>query len=506
MPSTIDKSVNQRFSSRWAFLLSAIGIAVGTGNIWRFPRIAAQNGGEEGAGAFLVTWIIFLFLWSIPLIIAEYALGRRQRMGTVGTFATVVGKKFAWMGAFLAFVSTAITFFYSVIVGWCIFYFINMLTNPLPLSTQSAMAVWNNFQSGGWPMLFHAMAMGLGALAIWRGITSIEWINKILIPILLLIVMASVIRAITLPEAGAGIAYLFNPQWDQLLEPKIWIAALTQNAWDTGAGWGLFLTYATYIRRKYGVVKNAFTTGIGNNIVSLLAALMIFGTVFSVLKTEMGMTKPEILEIMRTSGPASTGLTFIWMPQLFARMFLGKTLAILFFLGLSFAGFSSLIAQLELPTRVLIDGGMKRSTAVFSVVGVGYLLGIPSALYLNFLSNQDFVWGIALMISGAFVAIATIRFGVTRLRVKEILVDKNDLKLGRWWDGVLKFFVPAAAVILLIWWLYISVSVYSPDQWYNPFDLYSIMSAVVQWGIALILLLLLNRWMAERTLEHWTTK
>ena len=501
MTSTIDQSVNQRFSSRWAFLLSAIGIAVGTGNIWRFPRIAAQNGGEEGAGAFLVTWIIFLFLWSIPLIIAEYALGRKQRMGTVGTFATVMGKKFAWMGAFLAFVSTAITFFYSVVVGWCIYYFIIMLTHPLPLSTETAMAVWDNFQSEGWPMLFHAMAMGLGALAIWRGVTSIERVNKILIPILLLIVIISVIRAITLPGAAVGIAYLFKPQWNQMLEPKIWIAALTQNAWDTGAGWGLFLTYAAYMKRQYGVVKNAFTTAIGNNLVSLLAALMIFGTVFSVLRTELGMTKPEILDIMRTSGPASTGLTFIWMPQLFARMILGKPLAILFFLGLAFAGFSSLIAQLELPTRVLIDGGMKRSRAVIVVVCIGYLLGIPSALYLNFLTNQDFVWGLALMISGAFVAIATIRFGVTQLREREILTDKNDLKLGRWWDSVLKFFIPAAAVVLLVWWLYISATVYSPDQWYNPFNLYSVMTAVAQWGVVVALLLLLNRWMANKTLD-----
>ena len=500
MASTIDTSVNQRFSSRRAFLLSAIGIAVGTGNIWRFPRIAAQNGGEEGAGAFLVTWVIFLFLWSIPLIIAEYALGRKQRMGTIGTFAGIIGEKFAWMGAFVAFVSTAITFFYSVVVGWCIFYFIEMLTHPLPLSMEAARAVWDNYQSGGWPLFFHALAIGLGGLVIWRGVTSIERVNKILIPILLLIVFASVVRAVTLPEAGAGIAYLFRIEWDQLLQPKIWLAALTQNAWDTGAGWGLFLTYATYMKRKHGVVKNAFTTGIGNNFVSLLAALMIFGTVFSVLRTEMGLSNPEVMEIMRTSGPASTGLTFIWMPQLFARMILGKPLAILFFLGLSFAGFSSLIALLELPTRVLVDAGLKRSTAVVGVVGVGYLLGIPSALYLDFLSNQDFVWGVALMISGAFVAFATIRYGVTRLRERELLTDKNDMKLGRWWDVVLKFFVPVAAVVLLIWWLYISATVYSPDQWYNPFDLYSVMTAIVQWSVVLVLLLLINRWMAQRTL------
>ena len=107
---------------------------------------------------------------------------------------------------------------------------------------------------------------------------------------------------------------------------------------------------------------------------------------------------------MRTSGPASTGLTFIWMPQLFARMVFGHPLAVLFFLGLSFAGFSSLIAMLELPVRIVVDAGVRRSHAILFIVVVSYLLGIPSARNLDLLSNQDFVWGVALMLSGAMVA------------------------------------------------------------------------------------------------------
>ena len=349
------------FSSRLGFILSALGIAIGTGNIWRFPRIVAQNGGEEGAGAFLVAWIAFLFLWSIPLIIGEYALGMKYRSGVVGTFIKAAGRRFAWMGAFVAFVATAITFFYSVVVGWCIYYFIYTLTHPLPTSMEASMEIWNNYQGGGWPLVSHALAMGFGALAIWKGVSSIEKVNKILIPTLLVILILSVIRALTLEGAWDGVAYLFKPEWSQLAKPRIWIQALTQNAWDTGAGWGLFMTYAIYMKRKFGIVKNAFFTGIGNNLISLLAGMMIFGTVFAVLQTDMGMAKPEILEIMRTSGPASTGLTFIWMPQLFARMLFGNPLSILFFLGLTFAGFSSLIAQVELPTRILMDGGMKSS-------------------------------------------------------------------------------------------------------------------------------------------------
>jgi len=492
MSNQLDKSVNQRFSSRMGLLLSALGIAVGTGNIWRFPRIAAQTGGDEGAGAFLLAWFVFLFLWSIPLIIAEYALGRKFRSGVIGIFIKAVGKKLAWMGTFVAFVSTAIAFFYTVVVGWCIYYFIYTLTHSLPENTPDAMAVWNNYQSGNWPFLFHSLAVALGALAIWKGIRSIEKVNKILIPVLLLIVVISVVRAITLPGSGEGIKYLFTPQWSQLKEPGTWLAALTQNAWDTGAGWGLFLTYAAYMQTRHQVVKNAFITGIGNNAVSLLAAIMIFGTVFSVLQTEMGMNGGETLEIMRTSGPASTGLTFIWMPQLFARMAMGTPLAILFFLGLAFAGFSSIISMFELSTRVLLDTGLKRSQAIGIVVITVYLLGLPSARNLNLLSNQDFVWGIGLMISGAFIAFAIIRNKISVI-ASDINSIPNDWKTGKAWFLSIRLFIPLAALALLIWWMFLSATVFAPEAWYNPFNPYSVMTCLAQFIIVLMIFIAFNR-------------
>ena len=492
MSHNLDSSVDQRFSSRLGLILSAMGIAVGTGNIWRFPRIAAQSGGDHGAGAFLFAWIIFLFLWSIPLIIAEYSLGKKHRSGVVGIFVKSIGKKYAWMGAFVAFVATAITFFYTVVVGWCIFYFVKTLVHPLPPTTEAAMDIWNNYQNSAWPFLFHLLAIGLGALAIWKGIRSIERVNKILIPTLLVIIIICVIRALTLPGAWDGVAYLFRPEWSQLRDPKIWISALTQNAFDTGAGWGLFLTYAAYMKSEHGTVKNAIITGIGNNTVSLLSGIMIFGTVFAVLGTEMGMANPEILEIMKTSGPASTGLTFIWMPQLFAKMMFGSPLAVLFFAGLTFAGFSSLIAQLELPTRVLVDTGMKRSKAIWIMVAVVYLLGIPSARNLNLLSNQDFVWSVALMISGAFVAFAVISEGVKKL-IREINVTENDWSVGGFWSITIRFFIPLAAFILLFWWLFLSATVLAPGNWYNLMNPFSVMTCLVQWFFVTAIFVGFNR-------------
>ena len=121
------ESKQEFFSSRWALIIATIGIAVGTGNIWRFSRVVAQNGG----GSFLIPWVIFLLIWSVPLIIAEFAIGKSSRMGPVGAFAKTAGKQFGWMGAWIVFVSTAIMFYYSVVTGWCIRYFFSAASGSL---------------------------------------------------------------------------------------------------------------------------------------------------------------------------------------------------------------------------------------------------------------------------------------------------------------------------------------------------------------------------------------
>ncbi len=486
----------QRFSSRWGFLLSALGVAIGTGNIWRFPRIVAQNGSDDGAGAFLIIWVLFLFIWSIPLIIGEYALGMYNRKGVVGTILQSAGERFAWMGSFMVFVGAAITFFYSVVLGWCVYYFVHSILHANPISTEAAMQTWEHYQTGAWPLATHGLVMILGSLAIWKGISRIEKINRWLMPTLLIILIIALIKSLTLNGAGHGMSYLFTVDWGQMGDPALWVAALTQNAWDTGAGWGLFITYGAYMQMKFGIVKNAIITAVGNNIISMICALMIFGTCFAIMQTNMGNTHEEILDVMQNSGPASTGLTFIWMPQLFEKILFGKYLTILFFLGLALAGFSSMIAQLEMTTRTFVDGGMRRPVAIIVIVGISYLVGIPSAVNLNVLANQDFVWGLSLMIAGGFCAFAMIRFGTQRIRKEIISRNREDIQPGMLWDIVIKFFVPTASIVLLTWLLITSGG---HTYWYDPFEISSIMTCLVQWGIVLSILIFLNRWVVKRT-------
>ncbi len=486
----------QQFS-KWGLIISVLGIAVGTGNIWRFPRIAALNGTEDGAGAFLFAWVLALFLWSIPLIIAEYTIGRNGRKGVVGSTIALIGEKFAWMGSFIGFVALAIMFYYSVVAGWCIYYLLYSGFSGLPPDTDTAMMVWDGFQGSWWPVIFHGMAIGLGGYVILNGVKMIERVNFVLVPSLLLILLISLIKVLTLPGSFEGIRFLFTPDWSSLSEPTLWLEALTQNAWDTGAGWGLILSYAAYMKLRDNVTVRALQTGIGNNLVSLTAAIIIFSTVFAILGSTM--SRSEIIEVMQTSGPASTGLTFIWMPQLFLEMTGGRIYAILFFLALSFAAMSSLIAMIELAVRAFVDTGVSRKQATYIICITGFILGIPSAVNLTVFGNQDFVWGVGLMISGAFIAFMAIKYNVMEFRDNLINTQDEGLKSGYWWTFIIKYVIPLEAILLLGWWFYQSVFSFAPDDWWNPFNPYSIATCFVQWGLVMGLFILYNHKIAQYT-------
>ena len=212
------------FTSRWMMLLVMLGMAVGTGNIWRFPRIAATNGG----GTFLIPWAVFLLSWSVPLLLIEFAMGKAARRGPVGAFATLIGERWAWMGAWVAFVATAIMFYYSVVAGWTFRYVAASVTGEIPGAEPGAL--WTSFTTSWWPVLTHGIAMLLATLIVARGVTAIERMAKVLMPTLLVLVVLLTVRAVTLPGAGDGLAYLFGVDWERLGDANIWLQALTQNA------------------------------------------------------------------------------------------------------------------------------------------------------------------------------------------------------------------------------------------------------------------------------------
>lgn len=465
------------FSSRFGLLAAAIGMAIGAGNIWRFPRLAGQYG-----GTFLVPWLLFLFSWSIPLLIVEFAMGKKTRKGTIGAFAEAMGKPYAWMGWFVGLCTTAILFYYSVVTGWSLKYFFLALSQTL--LTTDAKSFWDSYSvSVTQPLLFHFASIFLGAFIIYKGITKgIEKFSKIVVPLLFVLLLFTAIRAVTLPGAERGIRYFFTIKSEDFLNYKLWLDALSQSAWSTGAGWGLLLTYAIYARKDEPITSNSFLAGLGNNLASVIAGLAIIPTLFA-------LSSSQAAHAALNSG--NQGLAFIAIPQIFSKMPAGSWFAMAFFLALFFAALSSLISMIELAARLLIDFGLSRKKAVVLVGLLTALLGAPSAVSLDFFNNQDWAWGLGLIVSGLFFVLAVLKIGVTPF-INDWLSPKQNRQLYIHLFRILFYVViPLEFVLMLGWWLYQSVSWY-PDTWWNPLETFSLGTAVVQWLVLLAVGLALN--------------
>ena len=492
-------------------MLAMLGMAVGTGNIWRFPRVAAKSGGGE----FLVAWIVFLLLWSVPLVLLEFGLARKTRRGPVAAIVQIAGPGWAWTGALIVFVSSIITCYYAVVAGWTARYalaaFGGELAEPAPG------AFWADFTNSAWPVATHTAMLLAAAWVVLRGVTAIEKVTRVLMPALIVLILALVVRALFLPGASDGLAFLFGVDWSALKSARLWIEALTQNAWDTGAGWGLVLCYAAYQRSREDTALNSFVLPAANNAISLLVGIMVFCTVFSAVPPllEEAASDPARLrglgsleqavrdgesfsaDLMQRTvfSEGNAGITFVWMPELFRKMPAGAVFMAIFFTALAVAAFTSLISMLELTTRAFVDAGFQRRNAIRGVVAVTFLLGLPSALSMAVLDNQDWVWGVALILSGLFFALAIGRYGVRKFREETLNHEHSNIRIGRWWDIVIRAVVPFEAVVLTVWLLYQAWRD-DPVGWLRPFDpdhVANVGTVLFQVGIVAIVLLLCNK-------------
>jgi neurotransmitter:Na+ symporter, NSS family len=474
----------EKFNTKLGFIFAGLGMAVGAGNIWRFPRVATQNGGA----AFILAWAIFLFLWSLPLLMIEFGMGRSSKKGLVGAFKEFVGEKYSWMGSFVAFVATAIMFYYSVVSGWFLRYFVYFLgSSPKDLDTQS---VWDGFISSHslqtfWttPYFYQFISLLVTSLIVYFGIAKgIEKANRFLIPALFILLMVALVNVVLLPEFGKGMNYLFDFKFSQLGDYKVWLNALTQSAWSTGAGWGLLLTYAVYASKKEDPVVSSTVISLGNNSASLIAAIIIVPTIFA-------FHAPA--ESMKIMAEGNEGIAFIHLPLLFLKMPGGKYLIVIFFLALFFAAISSLISMLELPVRILMDFGMKRKKALAIIASTGFVLGLPSALSMDVFKNQDWVWGLALMVSGLFFTIAALKFGVDRFR-REKINAFSHVKLNRSFNFVVKYVIPVEFLLMLVWWFYQSFQ-WEKGHVFSILAKFSPGTTLFQWVVVLAVFIVFNK-------------
>jgi len=484
----------EQWGSRMAIIIAAVAMAVGTGNIWRFPRVAAEWGG----GAFLIAVTVGLVIWAIPLLMCEFLMGSRSRLGNIGAFRDFMGPKHSWAGAFMACVTIGIMFYYSVVAGWCIRYFVVAMTGGLTPTEGAdvAMGSGTTFGQEQWDAFignpletvgYHAAAVIFTAAVVFRGIKGgLEKVLKIFLPALLVILLILAFRTVTLPGAGEGLRFLFVPDWALLGNPRVWLEAFTQVAWSTGAGWGLLMVYAVYSRQKEDIGVNSGIIAFSDVLVGFLAAAIILGTLYAVAPTV------QVAEEALAAG--NVGLTFIYIVDLMATMPGAWFLSPLFFLALALAGISSFIAMFELGTTNLMNFGVERGRAAILVGVFAFLFGIPSALSITFLDNQDWVWGVGLLISGLLTALAITKYGVEKARAE--INETSDIRIGAWWSVFIRL-IPLVFVVIFGWWVYQSI-VWHPEDWWNPFETFSTGTMVVQWLILFVLVYALNDFFTRR--------
>ena len=516
-----EEASSDEFSGRLGLIFATIGAAIGTGNIWRFPRMVGANGG----GSFLVPWLIFLFLWSVPLIIAEFALGKRSRTGTVGTFRIFAGNRFAWMGLWTAWISTAIGFYYAVVTGWCINYFQTAIRGGLG-SEVDTVQVWNDFlQDPSQVIFFQSLSVLITMAAIWKGAKAIEKVNVTLMVSLFILLFAALFLSFVMDlDDGTldGFVYMFSIQPEYLTQPETWINGLSQSAWSCSAGMGMAITYSVYMRKDEDTTLNAATMCLANNSISIIAGLTVMMAVFSVSDDPLGAV----------SG-GSSAITFLVLPEVFAQAPGGPVVQLLmvtmFFLALSFAALTSMISTVELCVRNFVDHGIERQKAVgFTTLAI-FLFGLPSAAlwilvdpdtgvaFPQFLEVQDHIWGYGLMFSGLFIAYSIWKYGWNRYRVWQtenditgfnfrdyldngvssfrddfINTGDNDWWIGKWWDYIMYLGFPVMFGVLIL--SYFSDLILNVSNPWDPTNADGITIILLFWGITAGLFISMNKY------------
>lgn len=356
-----DNSTRPEWTSKIGFILAAVGSAVGLGNIWRFPYIMGKYGGS----AFLLVYLlIILFVCSLPLI-CELSFGKRTKKENVGAYGSVNPKLkiFGWLNVITA---TIIASFYFVIGGWLLNYIYINIANTL--ITDYAAYFGNFVSSPILPCILTILFLLMVMFFIFRGVNKgIEFINKVMMPLFLLIIIILCIFSISLPNATEGLKFMFMPDFSKI-NGEMLLAALGQTLFTLSIGMGILLVYGSYMKKKENTVKSAYTIIFSDTLFALLAAIMIFPAAFS-----FGLDV--------NSG---AGLAFITLPNIFSQLPYGNIFAVLFFVLLFFAAFTSSISIVEVPTAALIENFKISRNKAASIVSVAvFVLAVPVTLSMG---------------------------------------------------------------------------------------------------------------------------
>ena len=428
----------ERFGSRLGVLATMVGLAVGLGNVWRFPYMVGQFGGA----AFIVLYLLIAALVAVPALMGEWSLGRHTRHGTLGAYQAIGMPGGRYIGWLLMGITWAAVAYYTNAIGWVVYHALAEITAPFgrPIDPSRILPPEQGFSatSMGLQVGFTALVLLAEARIVLRGVQrGIERASKIITPILFVTLLIVIVRSVTLPGADEGIRWLLAFEPSQIT-PTVAIAALGQVVFSIGLGGTLMLVYGSYLGDDVDIRANAIWTVIGDTGAGLLAGLAIFPAVFA-FGLEPG------------SGP---GLLFATLPQVFEQLPAGWIFGSLFFGGLSGAALLSGIAAYEVLVAGFSDSlGWTRKKAVWTVYGVSMLLALPPMINLEIFVPWDLTFGSGGQTMGALIAVVTVGWVMSRATLLEQIAGANPSSTDRALIHWLRWVVPTAVLAASGWWL-----------------------------------------------------
>ena len=361
------KEKGSSFSGSIGFVLAAAGSAVGVGNIWRFPYLCAKDGG----GLFLLVYLVLVLTFGFVLLTTDVAIGRKTKKNALRAFEAL-NPKWKFLGKLTFLVPTLIMTYYSVIGGWITKYFVTyIISDGKDAATDGYFTSF--ITSDIAPIVFMLVFLALTAWIVYRGVEKgIEKSSKIMMPTLFIIIVILVVCSVTLPGAGAGIEFLLKPDFSKV-DGNVFLSAMGQAFFSLSLGMGCLCTYASYFSKETNLTKTAFSVGIIDTFVAILAGFIIFPAAFSV-------------GIQPDSGPS---LIFITLPNVFQQAFSGVPIlayifSVMFYALLAMAALTSTISLHEVVTAYLHEEfNLSRGKAARLVTGGCVFLGIFCSLSLG---------------------------------------------------------------------------------------------------------------------------
>ncbi len=432
------------FTGKLGFVMAAAGSAVGLGNIWRFPYLAAKYGG----GMFLLVYIILALTFGFTLMTAEICLGRKTGQSAIGAFESL-NKKYSFIG-YLAFIVPAIILpYYSVIGGWVTKYLVGFITGNA--AEAAADGYFNDFIAAPFePIVWFLVFIGFTAVVVLLGVEKgVEKVSKILMPVLVALTLFIAVYVMFVPGAIDGVLYYITPDFEHFSATTI-LAAMGQLFYSMSLAMGIMITYGSYMKKDVNIescVKNIeiFDTGI-----AFLAGLMIVPAVFAFSGGDQAALN---------KGP---GLMFVTLPKVFDSMPGGAVIGIIFFVLVLLAALTSSISIMETIVSVFQDKfKLGRKTACLAVIGLCLVLGIPSSLGhgvwenvkllgMNFLDFFDFMSNSVIMPIVALLTCFFVGYVIKPDAIAEEVESSGAFKRKKLFYVMIKYIAPICIVLILV--------------------------------------------------------